>query len=132
MTFDGYTTVPVVYSDQDSLVIGVNFKIVPHRFFGGGPSTLTRFSRYVMQLDGTVSTVGVKFLVDSTSLTFSNSALTGTSVSEIFVTDIPRYAARGRWIANEIAHSYPKENINLLGQTWVAKDTQTIRIKWVN
>ena len=126
------STIPAAFSANDSIYIGVNVTITPHRFFAGGPDTLTKFSKQVVQIQGGVTDLTTTFDVDSTAIAFTGQIITYSNITETAITDIPRDQARGRWITCQLAHSYPKEYLTLLGLTWVAKDMQTFRIKWKN
>jgi hypothetical protein len=117
---------------NDFIYIGVNASATFHRFFAAGPDTLTKFSKWIAQFQGTLEDLSVTFDVDTSNLVFTGQVINFTTVNETAITDIPRSQARGRWITCKLTHSHPFEYLNLLGLTWVAKDLATFRIKWRN
>jgi len=127
LTFD--TTAPAG-DVADKLYIGVNFKAEFNRFYIGGPSDITQFSKYHLFAQNTTNLTQVGFETSNCTDAFdSGNYVTFAEEYDIMTTAIPRTTSRGNWVTSEVRHNYPKQNFSLDGFSWIYRQINSDRVE---
>jgi len=127
LTFD--TTAPAG-DVADKLYIGVNFKAEFNRFYIGGPSDITQFSKYHLFAQNTTNLTQVGFETSNCTDAFdSGNYVTFAEEYDIMTTAIPRTTSRGNWVTSEVRHNYPQQNFSLDGFSWIYRQINSDRVE---